>query len=305
VAEPGARKDSRCRTWARAAVAVGVASLALGTAGSRAAPGGGVERVTLIGDSVATAFNHNADARRILGRGIELKLEVAPCRRIAPDSCPYEGERALTVLELVRLRGASLGPTVIVAVGYNDFESQYADNIEAALDELDKAGVRRVLWPTLRAARHPHLPMNAAIEAAAERHPEMKVVDWNVYSRSHPDWFQDDGIHLTPAGVVSMAMLLNRTLVEVKVALPPLEIVTSSLRGARKGASYSARLLARGGKTPYRWSFTGLPVGIHASSTGLLTGKPRVRPGVYTAVASVADALGEAASRRLVLRVRR
>ena len=293
------------RSRRTAIVAAGAVALLLGISGSRAAAADGVERVTLIGDSVATAFAHNADARRIVGRGVELELEVAPCRRIAPDSCPYEGQRAPTVLELVRQRGEALGRTVIVAVGYNDFESQYADNIEAALDALGKAGVRRVLWPTLRAARHPHLTMNDAIEAAARRHPEMTVVDWNVYSRSHPDWFQDDGIHLTDVGIVSMATFLNRTLVDLKIALPPLRIVTDRLRGASRGARYSARLLARGGKTPYRWSFTGLPAGIHASATGALTGKPRGRTGVYTTVARVVDALGDVTSRKLTLRVRR
>ena len=35
--------------------------------------------------------------------------------------------------------------------------------------------------------------MNADIVAAAQKHPELEVIDWNVYSRSHPEWFQNDG----------------------------------------------------------------------------------------------------------------
>ena len=139
-----------------------------------------VPRVSLIGDSIADAFAHNTDATRLLGRGIDLRLEVAPCRRIAPQSCPADnGIRPPNVIELVQDRGDALGPTVIVAVGYNDFEDEYAGNIEDALAALNKAGVKRVLWLTLRAARHPYLTMNDAIRAAAARHPEMTVVDWN------------------------------------------------------------------------------------------------------------------------------
>ena len=40
--------------------------------------------------------------------------------------------------------------------------------------------------------------------------------DWNLYSRSHPDWLQEDGIHLT-AGVGSMATLFGRALVDVDI----------------------------------------------------------------------------------------
>jgi hypothetical protein len=264
-----------------------------------------VPRVSLIGDSIADAFAHNADATRLLGRGIDLRLEVAPCRRIAPESCPADnGVRPPTVLDLVQDRGAALGPTVIVAVGYNDFEDEYPGNIEAALAALDKAGVRRVLWPTLRAARHPYLTMNDAIKAAAARHPEMTVVDWNVYSRSHPDWFQDDGIHLNVVGVGWMATLFRRALLDLKIPLPPVVVATARLPDARLGRAYASQLVARGGLAPYRWSFKRLPAGVHASAAGRLSGAPRGRAGTYAVSVRVVDALGDAVTRVFRLRVR-
>ena len=276
---------------------------------SGAARGGGAAdppRVTLIADSVAQAFAHNPDAVSILGRGIDLKLEVATCRRLELPSCSVDenGVRPPSVLELVTARGAALGPTVIVAVGYNDFEDEYAKSIESALQALDRAGVTRVLWPTLRAARHPHLTMNEAIRTAAERHPEMRVVDWNLYSRSHPDWFQEDGIHLTAAGVGSMATFFGRALVDLGIPLPPVDVVTARLKEARLGVRYGARVVARGGRPPYRWSFRGMPAGLHASAAGQLTGRPRGRTGMYGITASVVDSLGDRATRRIVIRVR-
>lgn len=296
-------------SWARSGVAIGLVACFTLVPAPAAAPDVILQeapRVTLIADSVAQAFAHNPDAVHILGRGIDLKLEVATCRRLELPSCSVDeqGVRPPSVVELVRARGAALGQTVIVAVGYNDFEDEYAKSIESALEALDRAGVTRVLWPTLRAARHPHLTMNDAIRTAAERHPEMSVVDWNLYSRSHPDWFQADGIHLTAAGVGSMATLFGRALVDLGVPLPPVGVVTARLKEARLGVRYGARVVARGGLAPYRWSFRGMPAGLHASATGQLTGRPRGRTGTYGIMASVVDSLGDRATRRIVMRVR-
>jgi len=76
-----------------------------------------------------------------------------------------------------------------------------------------------VWWLTLRAAHHGYVNMNDDIEAAAKQHPELTVVDWNVYSRSHPDWFQDDGLHLLHSGADAMATLIHQTLLDDQVAL--------------------------------------------------------------------------------------
>ena len=51
--------------------------------------------------------------------------------------------------------------------------------------------------------------MNEMIVAAAKKHPEMTVLDWNGQARVHPDWLQPDGIHLTPAGAQGMATMIN------------------------------------------------------------------------------------------------
>ncbi len=123
---------------------------------------------------------------------------------------------------------------MVVAVGYNDFENSYAGEIETALADLKAAGVTHVWWLTLRAARHPYLTMNDDIEAAAQKHPELTVVDWNVYSRSHPDWFQSDGLHLLGPGSEAMATLIHQALLDAHVAAPPPHITTAALPAAHR-----------------------------------------------------------------------
>src|SRR6185437_10511774 len=131
------------------------------------------------------AISGDQSAVAILRQGIALDLEVAPCRRVEGIGCPVDGVRPPSVVELVQSMGSTIGPNVVVAVGYNDFEDQYAGNVEDAINALTAAGVKRIFWLTLRAARHPYLSMNDDIAQAAAKHPQVTVVDWNVYSRSH------------------------------------------------------------------------------------------------------------------------
>jgi hypothetical protein len=288
-------------------VVMAVAASVLVAAGSAGASAqqSTAQHVTVIGDSVAEGMSGDADAVAILTQGVDLDLETAPCRRVDGDSCPYEGSRVPTLVELAKTLGSKLGPNVVVAVGYNDFENVYAQNIRTALTTLKAQGVKRVWWLTLRAARHPALNMNDDIEAAAAAHPEVQVIDWNLYSRSHPDWFQSDGLHLLAPGAEAMATLIHERLVADGVAAPPVRVATTSLPVGRRGRPYSTRLNASAGVTPYRWSLLErAPAGIHLEANGLVVGTPRAQPRRYAFDVRVKDSSGYTATRHLTLRVR-
>jgi hypothetical protein len=296
------------------ALALSVGAFLAPTAPARTVAAAPPPRVTLIGDSIAAAIAYVQDARTVLGQGVDLRLEVTPCRRVAQESCPYNGVRPPTVIDLVHSLGDALGQTVIVAVGYNDFEAAYAGNIEDALDALHAAHVTRVIWPTLRAERHSYVDMNDDIRAAAAKHPEVTVADWNVYSRSHPDWFQPDGLHLGADGATAMATLLHDTLagLGIPVATPPpspapghVAIVSSALRAGHVGQAYAATLVARGGTKPYHWrrAVGRLPSGLRLLAGGRLAGVPHAA-GTFEPVVRVTDAHGVSATRRVILRIR-
>ena len=131
----------------RVSIVALVVTLILSASASAAQQGRGVAtRVTVFGDSAATAMAYDPEAKRILGRGIDLRLEVAACRRLALLSCPYEGARPQNVVERAQELGRELGSVVVVAVGYNDYENVYGDNIETALRIFRRAGVEHVVW---------------------------------------------------------------------------------------------------------------------------------------------------------------
>jgi sirohydrochlorin ferrochelatase len=289
----------------RVVVAVTAAALVVVGVASASPQQSSAQHVTVIGDSVAEGMSGDADAVAILTQGIDLDLETAPCRRVDGDSCPYEGVRVPTLVELAKTLGPKLGPNVVVAVGYNDFESAYAQNIRTALTTLRAQGAKRIWWLTLRAARHPLVNMNDDIEAAAAAHPELEVIDWNLYSRSHPDWFQVDGLHLLAPGSEAMATLIHKTLVDDAIAAAPVRVMTTMLPEGKRGRPYATTLRAAAGVTPYRWSLLErAPAGIHLEANGLVVGKPRVRPGRYAFDVRVRDSSGYAATRHLTLRVR-
>jgi hypothetical protein len=275
--------------------------------GAPSAQGGSrdVSHVTLIGDSVADAIGNTNSSIAIVKQGIDLDVEVAPCRRVEGIGCPVDGVRPPSVVQLAKSMGSKLGPNVVVSVGYNDFEDEYAQNIEDALDAFKAAGVKHVWWLTLRAAHHPYLNMNDDITAAAKAHPELSVVDWNVYSRSHLDWFQDDGLHLLRAGADAMATLIHQTLLDDGVALKPVQVVTTTLPPARRAKPYAARLQASQGLAPYHWSLLArAPQGLHLEPDGRIIGKPRAKAGTYQLQVRVKDSAESFDVRRLTLRVK-
>jgi hypothetical protein len=166
-------------------------------------------RVTVIGDSIMGSFDYVPAARRALGRGFDLRASHAVCRRLVAQSCPYNGSTPTTALDIVRAWAGTLGPVVVINVGYNDWAAVY--DVNRTMRALRGAGVRRVVWVTLREAgsnASVYASTNARIRAADRRWKSLVVADWNAYSSGHP-WFRSDGLHLTPTGAMGMARLLR------------------------------------------------------------------------------------------------
>jgi len=162
---------------------------------------------------------------------------------------------------------------------------------------------------TLRAERRSYASMNDLIHDAAERHPEITVVDWNLYSRSHPDWFQEDGIHLRRGGAIGLATLVHRRLDDLGlVATPkprPLAIATTRLPIGHTGRRYSTRVLTNGGSAPIRWALAkgALPTGLALKPGGVLGGTPRAA-GRRSLLLRATDGGGRSVARRFTITVK-
>jgi hypothetical protein len=169
-------------------------------------------RVSVIGDSIVTGVMYTPQARALLGQNVDLRFLAAVCRRLVQASCWYKGTRPETALDLIQGAGASLGGTVVVESGYNEYVDEYPSDIDTIMRALAAAGVKTVLWVTLREERPSYATMNTQIRAATARWPQLVVVDWNAASRNRP-WFVGDGLHLDSDGAMGMARLLRKYVV--------------------------------------------------------------------------------------------
>lgn len=114
-------------------------------------------------------------------------------------------------IDILRRRRAvgQLGDVVVVHVGNNGpFVAEQFDEMMRAL-----AGMRKVLVVNATVpAGVPDpiaVPNNAVLAAAVRRYPKNAVlVDWQAESASHPEFFGEDGVHLTSQGAQAYADLI-------------------------------------------------------------------------------------------------
>jgi hypothetical protein len=260
-------------------------------------------QLTVIGDSVLTAVIWNQAPLSVLESGFDVNMQVGVCRTLTGVSCPFNGTRVPTLVDLVHTLGPQLGPNVVVEVGYNDPPDSFEQGVEQAITALLGTGVQRIFWVNLHLhAWHPqYAGMNRVLDAAARRHPQVTILDWRSYTINKWPWFQSDGIHLTYAGAMAMATFLNSSVAE---ALSPLAVSFAGPTTADVGRLYEARLSAAGGIPPYRFSETGVPLrGLRLTASGHLYGRP-THGGKLEVPFQVTDSFGYTATRPVILTVR-
>jgi hypothetical protein len=240
-------------------------------------------RVTMFGDSVADSLSYVPEARALLGEGVDLRLELTPCRKLVPAGCAYMGSRPPSVLDIVTSSTLSqLGNIVIVAVGYNDPANNYETDMAQVVNALVDRGVGHVVWVTLRAQTDDYRQINETIKSQAPRWPALRVADWEGWSRGK-DWFNPDGLHLNADGAMGLATLLRPYILTACgsgcadfTAGAPHNVRLPTLRGTPAvGRTLTCRPGAWSGDSPivfsYRW-LRGTRVLTHAvSSTRVLS----------------------------------
>lgn len=260
--------------WAWAASLTGAVVLLGGLVPSATPAVTAVPDVTIIGDSVMTGVLWHADAVAIVQKDLQVQWDVAVCRTLTGTSCPFDGARPATLVQVVDADGAGLGKTVVVECGYNDPAGTFAEDVEESIDTLLGAGVETILWVNFHEATPELTAMNRVLVAAAARHPQVTLLDWTNYSQGHNDWFQTDLIHLTAGGGVGLATLIHGAV--WKALAPPLVAVLQPLPPAQVGRPYSAQVRVTGGRPPYIWRAVSgpLPRGLHLRPDGRIDGTP-------------------------------
>ena len=100
-----------------------------------------------------------------------------------------------------------LGAVAVVHLGTN---GPFSD---AQFDHLvDVLGFRTIYFVNTRVPRPWQDIVNSRIASGAARHPNVRVIDWYGASGGHPEYFVEDGTHLTPDGIRAYVTLLLQNL---------------------------------------------------------------------------------------------
>jgi len=276
-------------------------------------------RVTIVSDSVLTAVTwSNEPAQAVLEQDLDVQVDAGVCRRLNVQSCEFNGGYVPTALSVINGWRTTLGPVVVIVDGYNDLPDSFAGDVELTLNTLRDDGVQHILWVNLHAVRPEYVQKNAVLAAAATHHPELRVLDWNTYSSSHPDWYQTDGIHLVPAGGVAIAGFIHQAILDAFAPPAPQaqktqptkqpRLVVEGKRAlvARAGRRFDRKLKAVGGVGQLRWLATGRGLRkakLHLLARGVLRGRPS-RAGTHWLALEVVDSRGATAHVTLRLTVR-
>ena len=107
---------------------------------------------------------------------------------------------ALAKLKTLNAKG-TLGSPVVLNYGAN---GDVAESVKNSI--MDQIGDRPVYW--LTNTYHGRLYLNDVLYEYAEKHPNIRVVDWYGYTKDHPEYFVADGLHPTAEGQEAFARLV-------------------------------------------------------------------------------------------------
>ncbi|MGV1004409.1 MAG: acyltransferase family protein [Candidatus Nanopelagicales bacterium] len=141
--------------------------------------------------------------------GDSVLLGAAPALEKGPfnlDLHARVGEQAdATAADVVaKAQAGGLADVAIVHTGNNGIVT--AAQLEEILTSL--AAVPRVVLVNTNVPRAWSAPNNKRIAAAAEQHPNVRLVDWYKISVDHSTFFSDDGVHLSWTGAQAYAQVI-------------------------------------------------------------------------------------------------
>lgn len=148
-----------------------------------------ITHVTAFGDSVM------AGSAQIILKTIEnIEIEAAKGRQV------YE---TIWLLGQYDKKG-QLGDVVVFHIGSNGiFRGSHFDEIMAIVgDEL------KIIFVNVRVPRRWQDPINEMLISHVAKYPNVVLADWYARSENHPEYFINDGVHLTEEGMSVYAELI-------------------------------------------------------------------------------------------------
>ncbi|GGE36760.1 acyltransferase [Pullulanibacillus camelliae] len=150
------------------------------------------EAVTLIGDS--------------LTKDVEPYLKQLIPSAIINGKVGRQMHEAPALLHQLKNKEQLTGK-VVIELGTNGAFSK--SQLTALIQVLDKK--QQIYLINIRVPRPWQDVVNKALSQAAQRYPNVHLINWLSASRGKASYFSEDGVHLTPIGAKSYAQLIKKT----------------------------------------------------------------------------------------------
>ena len=181
--------------------------------------------ITIISDSAMAGVRWNGALGGFRGATYDARLQS--CRRLVYPSC--RGREAVapktTKVEIDGLPTPGPSDVLVVATGYNDWESRFSADFDLVVDAARQKGFRHIAWVTYRSQVTYGLPrssqqrfanygiMNAILRAKVNSgaFPEVVLWDLDAYTATGANgWFTTDGVHERTLGSWGVADWVSR-----------------------------------------------------------------------------------------------
>ncbi len=197
------------------------------TAPPTTVPGGSppTGTITIISDSAMAGVRWNGALGGFRGATFDARLQS--CRRLVYPSC--RGREAVapktTKDEIDGLPTPAASDVLVVATGYNDWESRFSSDFDIVIAAARQKGFRHIAWVTYRSQVTYGLPrsslqrfanygvMNAILRAKVNSGAFPEVVLWDLdgYTATGANgWFTTDGVHERKLGSWGVADWVSR-----------------------------------------------------------------------------------------------
>ncbi|MDE2413657.1 MAG: hypothetical protein KGM60_02770 [Comamonadaceae bacterium] len=113
----------------------------------------------------------------------------------------------------------------------------------------------------------------------------------------------DRGDNSVANGIQDPIFAVTQVYAVNEIASTPLSTSNTDLGTLTNGVPFAYALAVSGGVPPYQWSVTGLPNGLSADGTGLISGTPKAQAGAYGAKATVTDQNGQKSTLSITLKL--
>ncbi|MFP5487122.1 MAG: peptidoglycan-binding protein, partial [Acidimicrobiia bacterium] len=198
----------------------------------------------VIGDSAIAALRWVPGADNAV-LGFDHTLDLESCRRLLAPSCRgREGRTPLTAYDALGVHGDRY-EVLVVATGYNDGTSGYADAFRAIVSRARSLGYQQIVWWSLRSdvdyvspgavGNHETFARNnAVIEEllASGDYPDVELADWGGYTADRAEWFVTDGVHSRAVGAWAASDYLSRKMAHLEQRPCPMPTVPDGERQA-------------------------------------------------------------------------